>query len=130
LQSTSCTLTAQPSINGVPHMRVGDVMSVTWSCWDGEYLHFRLTHDWHIQTYSPPQPPISFAGLQPKSPSLTLAGERGYIPMSLNLASKFLHRHWAGIALRCTELLGRALADAGRVEPVRHRAAQAQAPVR
>jgi alkanesulfonate monooxygenase SsuD/methylene tetrahydromethanopterin reductase-like flavin-dependent oxidoreductase (luciferase family) len=59
--------------------------------------HEDLTHGWHIQTYSAPEPRISFAGFQQKSPSLTLAGERGYIPMSLNISSEFLHYHWASV---------------------------------
>ena len=59
--------------------------------------HEDLTHGWHIQTYAPAEPRISFAGFQQKSPSLTLAGERGFIPMSLNISSEFLHHHWASV---------------------------------
>ena len=39
----------------------------------------------HIKPLQPPHPPIGVAGLSRGSDTLKLAGERGYIPMSLNL---------------------------------------------
>lgn len=37
----------------------------------------------YIKPYQKPHPPIAIAGVTEKSPSLTLAGERGWIPMSI-----------------------------------------------
>jgi alkanesulfonate monooxygenase SsuD/methylene tetrahydromethanopterin reductase-like flavin-dependent oxidoreductase (luciferase family) len=39
----------------------------------------------HMQPYQKPHPPIGVAGISPKSDMLTLAGERGWIPMSINI---------------------------------------------
>ena len=41
----------------------------------------------HIKPLQTPHPPIGVAGLSKGSDTLKLAGERGYIPMSLNLKS-------------------------------------------
>ena len=39
----------------------------------------------HLRPYQRPHPPIGVAGLSPKSETLVMAGERGYIPMSINI---------------------------------------------
>ena len=39
----------------------------------------------HLKPYQKPHPPIGVAGVSPRSYTLVLAGERGYIPMSINL---------------------------------------------
>ncbi len=44
-----------------------------------------------------PHPPIGVAGLSPSSDTLKWAGERGYIPMSLNLNAQYLSGHWAAV---------------------------------
>jgi alkanesulfonate monooxygenase SsuD/methylene tetrahydromethanopterin reductase-like flavin-dependent oxidoreductase (luciferase family) len=44
-----------------------------------------------------PHPPIGVAGLSPSSDTLKWAGERGYIPMSLNLNANYLSGHWAAV---------------------------------
>jgi alkanesulfonate monooxygenase SsuD/methylene tetrahydromethanopterin reductase-like flavin-dependent oxidoreductase (luciferase family) len=44
-----------------------------------------------------PHPPIGVAGLSPKSDTLRLAGERGFIPMSLNLNAGYLTSHWEAV---------------------------------
>lgn len=41
-----------------------------------------------------PHPPIGVAGLNAPSPTLEMAGERGYIPMSLNLGVDYVKKHW------------------------------------
>src|SRR5205823_12259977 len=41
----------------------------------------------HARPYQRPHPPIGVAGVGPKSDMLTLAGERGWIPMSINIVS-------------------------------------------
>src|ERR1700681_987145 len=42
------------------------------------------TLKFHIKPYQKPHPPIGIAGLTPKSDTLEIAGERGFMPMSLN----------------------------------------------
>ncbi len=54
-----------------------------------------------------PHPPIGIAGLSPKSDTLRWAGERGFLPMSLNLNAAYLAGHW--------ETVQAGAASAGRV---------------
>ena len=42
----------------------------------------------HMRPYQKPHPPIGVAGIGPKSDMLTLAGQRGWIPMSINVVDK------------------------------------------
>ncbi len=51
----------------------------------------------HIYPYQKPHPPIGIAGLSPGSETLKLAGEKGYIPLSLNLSPEYLAGHWASV---------------------------------
>lgn len=49
----------------------------------------------HLRPYQRPHPPIAVAGIGPKSDMLTLAGERDWIPMSINIVTpKTLKAHW------------------------------------
>jgi alkanesulfonate monooxygenase SsuD/methylene tetrahydromethanopterin reductase-like flavin-dependent oxidoreductase (luciferase family) len=49
----------------------------------------------HAKPYQKPHPPIAVAGVSERSETLTLAGERGWIPMSINLVpSRVLKTHW------------------------------------
>jgi alkanesulfonate monooxygenase SsuD/methylene tetrahydromethanopterin reductase-like flavin-dependent oxidoreductase (luciferase family) len=49
----------------------------------------------HMKPYQKPHPPIAVAGLGPRSDMLTLAGERGWIPMSINVVpTSTLQAHW------------------------------------
>jgi alkanesulfonate monooxygenase SsuD/methylene tetrahydromethanopterin reductase-like flavin-dependent oxidoreductase (luciferase family) len=49
----------------------------------------------HVRPYQRPHPPIAVAGVTEGSPTLQFAGERGYIPMSINLVpSRVLQTHW------------------------------------
>ena len=53
---------------------------------------------WHIRPYQQPHPPIGVAGVSPKSETLYLAGERGYIPMSINIVPvPTLAGHWDAV---------------------------------
>jgi len=53
---------------------------------------------WHIRPYQQPHPPIGVAGVSPKSETLYLAGERGYIPMSINIVPpQTLPGHWEAV---------------------------------
>ena len=61
------------------------------------------TDDWvgvkyHMTPFQKPHPPIGVAGVSPKSETLFLAGERGYIPMSINLVPpNLLPSHWEAV---------------------------------
>jgi alkanesulfonate monooxygenase SsuD/methylene tetrahydromethanopterin reductase-like flavin-dependent oxidoreductase (luciferase family) len=52
----------------------------------------------HIRPVQRPHPPIGVAGLSKKSDTLKLAGERGFLPMSLNLNASYLRSHWQTVA--------------------------------
>ena len=54
-------------------------------------LHFFLT------PYQKPHPPIGVASLSYKSTTLMLAGEKGFIPMSLAFNTDFCRSHWEAI---------------------------------
>ena len=51
----------------------------------------------HIKPVQAPHPPIGVAGLSKGSDTLKLAGERGYIPMSLNLNPAYVGSHWSSV---------------------------------
>jgi alkanesulfonate monooxygenase SsuD/methylene tetrahydromethanopterin reductase-like flavin-dependent oxidoreductase (luciferase family) len=51
----------------------------------------------HLKPFQKPHPPIGIAGFTPHSDSLKLAGERGFLPLSLNLSSTVSRTHWAAI---------------------------------
>ena len=52
----------------------------------------------HVTPYQKPHPPIGVAGVSPNSDTLILAGERGWIPMSINLVpSRILRTHWGAV---------------------------------
>jgi len=52
----------------------------------------------HLKPYQRPHPPIAVAGVTPKSETLVLAGERGYIPMSINFVPpRVLRTHWEAV---------------------------------
>lgn len=62
---------------------------------------------WHVQPYAPIEPRIAFAGFMPRSGSMAIAGERGYIPMSFHVAPEHLGIHW--------QTVEQGAASAGRV---------------
>ena len=52
----------------------------------------------HIKPYQKPHPPIGVAGVSAKSDTLVQAGERGWIPMSVNLLPpRVLKSHWEAV---------------------------------
>ncbi len=51
----------------------------------------------HLKPLQTPHPPIGMAGISPNSDTLKQAGARGFLPMSLNLAPRFLTSHWASV---------------------------------
>lgn len=84
-----------------------DVILELWSdpkpgFYESKYWRFRVPDPQediglrlHLRPYQRPHPPIAVAGLSPKSETLILAGERGYIPMSINIVpARILRSHW------------------------------------
>ena len=51
----------------------------------------------HITPLQKPHPPIGVAGLSQRSETLKIAGERGFIPMSLDLNASFIKTHWEAV---------------------------------
>ncbi len=51
----------------------------------------------HLKPLQQPHPPIGVAGLSKNSDTLKLAGERGFIPMSLNLNPGYVASHWNSV---------------------------------
>ncbi|HKY89455.1 MAG TPA: LLM class flavin-dependent oxidoreductase [Nevskiaceae bacterium] len=51
----------------------------------------------HLKPLQQPHPPIAVAGLSKGSDTLKLAGERGFIPMSLNLNPGYVASHWDSV---------------------------------
>jgi alkanesulfonate monooxygenase SsuD/methylene tetrahydromethanopterin reductase-like flavin-dependent oxidoreductase (luciferase family) len=51
----------------------------------------------HIKPLQKPHPPIGVAGLSKNSDTLKLAGERGFLPMSLNLNPGYVNSHWEAV---------------------------------
>ena len=51
----------------------------------------------HLRPRQLPHPPIGVAGLSKNSDTLKLAGERGYLPMSLNLNPAYVASHWDAV---------------------------------
>ncbi|MPY94259.1 MAG: LLM class flavin-dependent oxidoreductase [Acidimicrobiia bacterium] len=50
-----------------------------------------------LKPYQKPHPPIGVAGLSAPSPTLELAGERGFYPMSLNFNPAYVATHWDSV---------------------------------
>jgi alkanesulfonate monooxygenase SsuD/methylene tetrahydromethanopterin reductase-like flavin-dependent oxidoreductase (luciferase family) len=51
----------------------------------------------HIYPLQRPHPPIGVAGLSKNSDTLKLAGERGFLPLSLNLNPAYVASHWDAV---------------------------------
>ena len=51
----------------------------------------------HLFPLQKPHPPIGVAGLSKNSDTLKLAGERGFLPMSLNLNPAYVGSHWDAV---------------------------------
>ena len=72
----------------------------------GEYWTVRIpdSKEWEwaslkhfIKPFQNPHPPIGVAAASPSSETLKIAGERGYIPMSLGLGPAYLASHWESV---------------------------------
>src|SRR5439155_249842 len=72
--------------------------------YESKYWRFRIPEPQEdiglrlLRPYQRPHPPIGVAGVSAKSETLVLAGERGYIPMSINFVPpRILRSHWASV---------------------------------
>ena len=73
--------------------------------YESEFWSFTVPEPWddiglgfHMQPYQKPHPPIAVAGSRPSSGTLKLAGERGWIPMSINfLPGSAVAAQWASV---------------------------------
>jgi alkanesulfonate monooxygenase SsuD/methylene tetrahydromethanopterin reductase-like flavin-dependent oxidoreductase (luciferase family) len=48
----------------------------------------------HIRPFQAPHPAIGIAALSPKSDTLRVCGQRGFMPLSLNLGDEYVADHW------------------------------------
>ena len=52
----------------------------------------------HMTPYQKPHPPIAVAGVSSKSDTLRMAGERGWIPMTINFVPpRIINTHWEAV---------------------------------
>jgi alkanesulfonate monooxygenase SsuD/methylene tetrahydromethanopterin reductase-like flavin-dependent oxidoreductase (luciferase family) len=73
--------------------------------YESKYWRFRIPEPqpdiglWlHVKPYQQPHPPIGVAGVSEKSETLVMAGERGWIPLSINLVPpRVLKTHWTAV---------------------------------
>ena len=87
-----------------------EALAIILDCWkpggpdafDGKHwkVHkpdYNDRYYWHATPYAPPEPRIAFAGFMPKSGSMRLAGEHGYIPLSFHVAPENVGVHWDSV---------------------------------
>jgi len=85
-----------------------DIILKLWSAeepfdYPGKYWHVTRTGLMletlrpHIQPFQKPHPPIGVAGVSKGSDTLKLAGEHGFLPMSLNLNPTYVASHWDSV---------------------------------
>jgi alkanesulfonate monooxygenase SsuD/methylene tetrahydromethanopterin reductase-like flavin-dependent oxidoreductase (luciferase family) len=53
----------------------------------------------HVYPLQKPHPPIGVAGFSKQSDTLKLAGERGFLPLSLNLNPAYVASHWEAVEI-------------------------------
>ncbi|MCC6174310.1 MAG: LLM class flavin-dependent oxidoreductase [Chloroflexi bacterium] len=97
---------------GTQRQLTGDSIDTILKLWDDPTPGDYQAHTWkftvpepnpaiamhvHVRPYTKPHPPIAVAGVSEKSDTLTIAGERGWIPMSINFVpARVLKTHWDG----------------------------------
>jgi alkanesulfonate monooxygenase SsuD/methylene tetrahydromethanopterin reductase-like flavin-dependent oxidoreductase (luciferase family) len=69
----------------------------------GKYWNIEVTDTMYdnlkffLTPYQKPHPPIGIASLSYKSPSLIMAGENGFLPLTLALNTDFCKSHWEAV---------------------------------
>ena len=91
-----------------PKERIGmlrETVEIVKSMWSAEETTFHGDHysmeraQCDPKPLQTPHPPIGVAGLSKGSDTLKLAGEKGYIPMSLNLNPAYVKSHWESVEI-------------------------------
>jgi len=96
--------------SGLQRTLMQDAVDLVVKIWEGAEPGHYEDHNWrfnvpvpdpsigkhvHVRPYQKPHPPIAVAGVSERSETLTLAGQRGWIPMSINLVpTRVLATHW------------------------------------
>jgi alkanesulfonate monooxygenase SsuD/methylene tetrahydromethanopterin reductase-like flavin-dependent oxidoreductase (luciferase family) len=95
-----------------------DIITKIWAAeepftYEGKYwtVHYPKTSEnghfgVHLRPLQQPHPPIALTGFSPYSGTIKIAGQRGYIPMSLNMSPSYIASHW--------EVFSQGAAEAGR----------------
>src|SRR5215213_1066922 len=103
---------------GVQRKLTLDSINTVLELWDNPTPGTRQAHSWtftvpkpdlsiakhvHVQPFQKPHPPIAVAGVSEKSDTLGMAGQRGWIPMSINFVpTRVLKTHWQGYSEAAT----------------------------
>lgn len=84
-----------------------EIMLALWEkgavSYDGEFWRVRPPETpfpflgVHLRPFQRPHPPIGIAGLSPRSETLKIAGERGFLPLSIALNSAHVASHWDSV---------------------------------
>src|SRR6266496_864807 len=96
--------------SGYQRQLTGDAIDLVLKLWDDPEPGHYEAHNWrfnvptpdpdiakhvHVRPFQKPHPPIAVAGSSEASETLTIAGKRGWLPMSSSLAPKrVLASHW------------------------------------
>jgi alkanesulfonate monooxygenase SsuD/methylene tetrahydromethanopterin reductase-like flavin-dependent oxidoreductase (luciferase family) len=100
--------------------RPGEFASFDWRFHVPEYEARIAKHVW-LKPYQQPHPPIAVAGVTEKSETLGLAGERGWIPMSINFVTpRVLRSHWQSVSEGATRSGRTASRDEWRIARAVH----------
>ncbi|MFN0093143.1 MAG: LLM class flavin-dependent oxidoreductase [Acidimicrobiales bacterium] len=75
-----------------PFVYEGAFWTVKWN----PEVQLRSLRAW-LKPYQRPHPPIGVAGFSSPSPTLAMAGERGFYPLSLNLNPSYIASHWDSV---------------------------------
>ncbi len=65
--------------------------------WNAAKIETTQCASYHLEPFQKPHPPISVTGLSPGSETLIMAGEKGFIPMSLGANVEYIASHWRSI---------------------------------
>jgi alkanesulfonate monooxygenase SsuD/methylene tetrahydromethanopterin reductase-like flavin-dependent oxidoreductase (luciferase family) len=99
--------------SGIQRQISTDTVDAVLALWDDPQPGTYARHGWtftvptpdpriekhvYLKPYQLPHPPIAVAGVTEKSETLGLAGERGWIPMSINFVTpRVLRSHWQAV---------------------------------
>jgi alkanesulfonate monooxygenase SsuD/methylene tetrahydromethanopterin reductase-like flavin-dependent oxidoreductase (luciferase family) len=103
-------LFAMDAAGGENRRRTMEALDIMLRVWRGEPFDFQgefwsvgkpaSNFDFlglHLAPLQKPHPPIGIAGLSAKSPTLELAGERGFLPLSISLNDAHTASHWDSV---------------------------------